>query len=486
MNTAGHINGVSKLHSVVSRKMWSSGFRNIPFNEIPIDYITNGVHIRSHLSREMEELFYQYLGEKWIEDLSSEEIWERVDKIPDQELWRTHERRRERLVAFARRSLISQIKARRGSMREMQQAAEALDPTVLTIGFARRFATYKRATLIFKQLDRLVKMFDDADRPIQMIIAGKAHPKDDEGKRLIQEVFQIANEERFRKRLVFIENYDMNVARYLVEGCDIWLNNPRRPLEASGTSGMKVIANGGLNFSILDGWWDEAFAPELGFKIGNGEDYDDSDEQDEIESNELLKILEHEIIPLFYDRGPDKLPRRWISMVKNSIRQLAPVFNTHRMVKQYFEKFYYPSYQRRKDLLENELARVRGLAAWRQHVIHNWDKIRLVDTKTTNKSSEVQFGEKFILEAQIHLGALTPDDVEVQIYHGPVDKQNEPDTFSISVMKLAKHNNGADGTHRFSGAIVAKENGLLGYTIRVLPKHDLMIHPYELGTVFWA
>jgi starch phosphorylase len=237
--------------------MWVSGFKEIPFNEIPIGHITNGVHTRSHISREMEDLILQYFGEKWLENPASETLWARVDNIPDEELWRTHERRRERLVAFARKRLMKQIHDRGGSQVEIEAASEILDPTALTVGFARRFATYKRATLIFRDIERLALILNNKACPVQLIVAGKAHPKDEEGKRFIQEIFQIAKEDRFRRKVVFIENYDLNVASYLVEGCDIWLNNPRRPLEASGTSGMKVIANGGLNFSVLDGWWVE-------------------------------------------------------------------------------------------------------------------------------------------------------------------------------------------------------------------------------------
>jgi starch phosphorylase len=318
MNMAGFVNGVSKLHGEVSKKMWVSGFKGIPFDEIPIDYVTNGVHTRSHISTEMEELLLRYLGEKFIYTPEDQTIWNRVDNIPDEELWRTHERRRERLVAFARRRLKRQVASRGGSLNEINNASEVLDPRALTIGFARRFATYKRATLLFKDKERLSAILNNKERPVQFIIAGKAHPKDDEGKKLIQEIIKIAAEEPFRKKIVFVENYDMNVARYMVEGCDVWLNNPRRPLEASGTSGMKVIANGGLNFSILDGWWDEGYNPELGWKIGNGEEYEDLEYQDEVESSQLYNTLENEIAAIFYKRGDDSLPREWIGKMKKS------------------------------------------------------------------------------------------------------------------------------------------------------------------------
>ncbi|OGV95478.1 MAG: alpha-glucan phosphorylase, partial [Melioribacter sp. RIFOXYB12_FULL_38_5] len=305
MNMAGYVNGVSKLHGLVSKKMWMAGFPNIPFDEIPIDYITNGVHTPTHLSNDMNELLYRYLGEKFVRDPSDAEVWKAIDEIPDEELWRTHERRRERLVAFARSRLTKQIVERGGSKSELAFAREVLDVQALTIGFARRFATYKRATLIFRDLDRLVSILSNPDYPVQFIIAGKAHPKDDEGKKLIQEIVALSKDPMLRKKIVFLENYDMNVARYLVEGCDVWLNNPRRPLEASGTSGMKIIANGGLNFSVMDGWWDEAYTPDVGWKIGNREEYENLEYHDEVESRLIYEAIEKDIVPLFYNRGEE-------------------------------------------------------------------------------------------------------------------------------------------------------------------------------------
>ena len=485
MNTAGFINGVSKLHGVVSKKMWVSGFKNVPFNEIPIGYVTNGVHLRSHISSEMERLFLQYIGEKWVHNPASSDLWNRIDKIPDEELWRTHERRRERLVAFCRRSLIKQIKNRGGSMNEIAEASEVLDPSALTIGFARRFATYKRATLIFKDIERLLEILNNKEHPVQIIMAGKAHPKDDEGKRFIQEIYQITKQERFRRKIVFLENYDLNVARYLVQGCDIWLNNPRRPLEASGTSGMKVIANGGLNFSVLDGWWDEGFNPEVGWKIGNGEEYTDPDYQDEIESHQLYDTLERQIIPLYYSRTEEKLPRTWISMVKTSMKKLGPVFNTHRMVEQYFTNYYLPSFQKRSLLMENKWTKAKELASWKDKVLDNWNSINIKNIGTESKAKMYHVGEDFPVAAEVHLGNLIPEDVEVQIYYGPYEKQEDPQ-YNLTVIMNPEKNNSKDGNYKYVGYIKCEESGLIGYTIRILPKNSLFIHPYELGVVYWA
>jgi starch phosphorylase len=482
MNTAGYVNGVSKLHSSVSKKMWVSGYRGVPFNEIPIGHVTNGIHIRSHISREMEELYVQYLGEKWIENPSLKDLWERVDRIPDEELWRTHERRRERLVAFARSRLRKQIISRGGSQAEIEKAIEVLNPSALTIGFARRFATYKRATLIFRNIERLADIVNSKERPVQFLFAGKAHPKDDEGKRFIQEIVQIAKEDRFRRKIVFIENYDLNVARYLVEGCDIWLNNPRRPLEASGTSGMKIIANGGLNFSILDGWWDEGFDPEVGWKIGNGEEYTDPDYQDELEARQFYNTLESQIVPLFYKKGEDKLPRGWISMVKNSMKKLGPYFNTHRMVREYFEKYYASAYERRIMLLEK--GSVKELADWKEKVRQNWSQVKVINTATNGNMKQIFVGEDFPVKAEIELGVLTPDDVEVQLYYGPIDKQDDPNFSSTVIMNSASKK--SNGRYQYTGNIISQSSGQKGFTIRILPSHRLMINPFELGVVYWA
>jgi len=486
VNMSGYVNGVSKLHSQVSRKMWGSGFKDIPFNEIPIGSITNGVHTRSHISKEMEDLFIQYIGESWVNDISSTYLWEKIDKIPDEELWRTHEKRRERLVAFARRRLAKQIKEKGGNQNEIQQALEVLDPSVLTIGFARRFATYKRANLIFHDIDRLEAILNNPNFPVQIIFAGKAHPKDEEGKSIIQEIYQIANEERFRKKIVFIENYDMNVARHLVEGCDIWLNNPRRPLEASGTSGMKVIANGGLNFSVLDGWWDEAYSPELGWKIGNGEEYTDEDYQDEVEARLLYNILEKEIIPLFYNRIDDKLPRKWISMIKNSMKKLGPYFNTHRMVKEYFEKYYYSAYQKNINLRKNNWEVVKNLTQWKEQVIKNWNQIKIENINTMKNGLETYVGDNYSVNAEIFLGELMPDDVEVQIYYGLIDKQDDPFAFKTIPMRVVNKKQNGNMVYKYVGSINCNDTGLFAFTIRILPKHNLMVHPFELGKVFWA
>lgn len=484
MNTAGYLNGVSKLHSVVSKKMWSFGFPEIPFNEIPIQHVTNGIHLRSHISREMEELLLQYLGEKWFQNSYDEEIWAKVDKIPDEEIWRIHERRREKLVSFARKRLKAQIKERGGSLFELEAASEVLDPTALTIGFARRFATYKRATLIFKNIQKIQEILNNPEKPVQIIISGKAHPKDEEGKKFIQEIVEIAKDPKFRRRIVFVENYDLNVASYLVQGCDIWLNNPRRPLEASGTSGMKVIVNGGLNFSILDGWWDEAFDSTIGWKIGNGEEYSDHDYQDEVESRQIYDILETQIAPLFYSRGEDNLPRIWINMLKNSIKKLGYYYNTHRMVEEYCEKFYMPAFKKREQLLADGGNSVKELSLWKEKVKNGWSKIKILSVETKSEERQILLGEEFNVKAEIDLGDLQPNDVEVEIYFGPMEKSDDPDLCS-TISMVPNNEKTKNGTYNYTGSVVSKASGQIGFTIRIIPKNELLINPFDLGLVLW-
>ena len=485
MNTSGYVNGVSKLHGTISKKMWAAGYKDIPFNEIPIGYVTNGIHTRSHMSAEMESLFLQYLGQKWLNDPSAKEIYTRVDKIPDEELWRTHERRRERLVAFARRRLIRQLKSRGESQYEIAAASEVLDPTAFTIGFARRFATYKRAALIFRDIDRMYEILNNKDFPVQIIIAGKAHPQDEQGKKLIQEIVQVAKEDKFRRKIVFIENYDMNVARYLVEGCDLWLNTPRRPFEASGTSGMKIVSNGGLNFSILDGWWDEAFDPELGWKIGNGEEYQDNDYQDEVEARQFYNVLETQIVPLFYSRGDDQIPRKWIEKIKNSIKELGPVYSAHRMVEQYFKNYYKPGFERRALLEDKKWKKTQELSSWKMNVEQNWKSIKIININSNGAKDKVFAGQDFAVSAEVDLGNLTPNDVVVQLYYGPFEKQDSP----ANNLTVDMDTNGAkskNGVHTYKGKINSKITGQLGYTVRIVPKNPLLISEFDLGLVNWA
>jgi starch phosphorylase len=477
-------NGVSRLHGSVSRRMWKAIWPDVPEAELPITSITNGVHVRSWVSPDMIQLYDRYLGVQWEGRPTDHSIWKRTDHVPDAELWRTHERRRERLVAFARGRLRLQLTNRGAPPSEINRAEEVLDPEALTIGFARRFATYKRGTLLFRNLERLIAIINNKDRPVQIIFAGKAHPRDHGGKELIAEILHVARRPELRRRIVFLEDYDMNVARYLVQGVDVWLNNPRRPLEASGTSGMKVCCNGGLNLSILDGWWVEGYAQNNGWAIGHGEEYTDLTYQDDVESRAIYDLLEQEIVPLFYTRSSDGLPRGWLRMMKQAISTICPFFNTNRMVQEYVEKCYWPSSQRTAQLSADNLKRAGQLAQWRKGLLRGWGQVR-VEAVEADGADPMHVGTELRVKARVHLGGLAPDDVEVQLFHGVVDSLGEiPSPRTVAMSHNGAPKDGASWVYQ--GVIPCRSSGQHGFAVRVLPKNADLANPFEPGLVCWG
>jgi len=433
----------------------------------------------------MESLLDRYLNPSWRDNDAAPDTWKDVDLIPDSELWRTHSRRRERLVAYARRRLRTQLVNRGAVQSEIEHADEVLNPEALTFGFARRFATYKRAALLFRDLDRLKRLVNDPDRPVQIIFAGKAHPHDTAGKELIRQIVNVARTDDFRHSVVFLEDYDMAVARYLVQGVDVWLNTPRRPKEASGTSGMKVIYNGGLNCSILDGWWAEAYTPAVGWAIGNGEEYPEVewDHQDYIESEALYNILEKDIIPLFYERGRDALPREWIGKVKNSMRELAPVFTTRRMVQEYTNHYYIPCYTRELEMTTPDYAQGIAFAAWREKIEANWNRVQVRNVRVGEQT--VRVGEPVEVEASVVLGSLSPEDVRVQLYYGPLTPSGEIGRGGMAVDMQPVSPNG-NGEYKFAAKIAYDDSGARGISVRALPQHPLLLTPFLPGVITWA
>ncbi|HKB40264.1 MAG TPA: alpha-glucan family phosphorylase, partial [Gemmataceae bacterium] len=474
------------LHGKVSRKMWKAIWPDLPESEVPITHVTNGVHTASWVSPDLTQLYDRYLGPQWSERPAEQEVWKRVENIPDAELWRTHERRRERLVAFARARLKRQLAHRGAPPAEIARADEVLDPEALTIGFARRFATYKRGTLLFRNLERLTALVTNKERPLQIIFSGKAHPRDHGGKELIAEILHIGRRPEFRRRIVFLEDYDIGVARYLVQGIDIWLNNPRRPLEASGTSGMKAACNGGLNLSVLDGWWEEGCDRTNGWAIGAGEEYTDLTYQDDVESRAIYDMLEQEIVPLFYTRSSDGLPRGWLKMMKRSILTIGPVFSTGRMVAEYMERCYAPSIARYESLAQGGLTKATALARWRQLMHRGWSNVR-IEAVEANGADPMHVGSALQVTARIHLGALAPDDVEVQLFHGLVDSLGDipaPETVPMSPNGSPARKDG--NVWVFHGTIPCRTSGQHGYAVRVLPRHPDLPHPFEPGLVTWG
>jgi starch phosphorylase len=481
LKLAAKANGVARLHGAVSRSMWKRVYPGVPVNEVPIGSVTNGVHQRSFLSPDMRRLFDSYLGPKWVTDPDDPAVWQRVERIPAEELWRAHERCRERMIAFARDRLQKQVARRGGGQREVAEAREALDPKALTLGFARRFASYKRATLLLRDPERLHKILNNPHRPVQLVFSGKAHQKDEPGKEIIRKVVHLAGMPEFRHKIVFIEDYDMNVARYLVQGVDVWLNNPVRPLEASGTSGMKSVVNGGIHMSVLDGWWAEAYEPAVGWAIGNGEEYSDREAAEKIEADAMYHLLESEVVPLFYDRSKDGLPRGWIEKMRASISRLGPVYNTHRMVREYFETAYGPLIQRLGVLTAKHDQRAKDVAAYRRRVTHEWPRVAVRGVEAS--ADEVTVGQPLRVRADVALGALRPDEVDVQLVHGPVDARGEIGEGQVVSMT-------ADGaradSHGFVASVSSAHSGRFGYGVRVVPRNEDLATPFGVVPVRWA
>ena len=478
------VNAVSKLHSSVSRKMWRNLWPHLEEEDVPIGYVTNGVHIPSYLSNEMADLFARYLGEEWVEEPDNAKLWMRIHNIPHSQLWRVHETRRERLVAFCRRRLAKQLKSGTGSSSNMKRVIEFLNPEALTIGFARRFAPYKRAGLLFSDPDRLLRIISDKRRPVQFIFAGKAHPRDLLGKEIIKKVVHQARSEGFRRNLVFLEDYDINVARYLVQGVDVWLNTPRRPNEACGTSGMKAAANGVLNLSVLDGWWPEAYDGTNGWAIGNEEEYEDIAYQDQTDADSLYDILEKEVIPIFFDRGPDGLPHAWVEMMKNSMVKICGRFNSHRMIEEYMEDYYVQAGLAHQILGENRQARARELRDWKLRIRSLWNDIKILDVSLP-KGDHVSLGEVLEVTTYVRLGHISAEEVVVDLCHG-IAAVDSDKLINRNVTAMVQSEESSDGVYCFKGTIPCEETGVYAYRIRVLPFHPYLFNQLSMNLITWG
>ena len=476
LRLAAYCNGVSGLHGQVSRRMWNGLWPGVPADEVPIRHITNGVHARSWISHDIQDLLERYLGspdEKFGPEVS---VWEQVDNIADEELWHTHERRRERMIWFARQRVVAQLRREHASERDLQAAEVALRPDALTIGFARRFAGYKRAGLLFRRPERLVRLLSDPERPVQILMAGKAHPNDHQGKEMIRHIIQFVGDHDLRSRLVFLDDYDISVARYLVAGCDLWLNTPRRPHEASGTSGMKAAVNGSLVLSTLDGWWDEAFGPDIGWAIGTGDSYADEEIQDEIEADAAFAELEQNVIPLFYDRGIDGLPRAWIAKMRRSMKRVGQRFSAQRMVAEYHRMFYAPALAQAARLAGSGWGDAIELARYLARLEQHWPGTA-VERLSSNSPPTLRVGERLEVTADVRLGDLTADEVQVSLFYGTLCV-NDAGADAIvggecAAMDLVEQ----DGeTATYHTEVVCHTTGRLGATVRITPTHPALAH----------
>jgi len=463
--TSSYRNAVSRLHREVSQRMWHALWPQLPVWEVPISHITNGVHLLTWISPELASLYDQYLQPDWRERYSEPGIWELVDDIPDTELWEAHRAAKRRLVEYVRARVRAAALERRASSSELRRLAEVLDPNVFTIGFARRFAAYKRPGLIFQDFNRLKQILNHPDMPVQIVIAGKAHPEDHPGKELIHEIVRRMRDPEVSKRIVFVEDYDIELARYLVQGVDLWLNTPRRGQEACGTSGMKAGINGVLNCSVLDGWYDEAFELTGGWAIGQREPY--SPEQDVEHARELYSLLENEIVPLFYSTREDGVPEEWVRRAKISIKNLSPTFTAARMLGQYLEQFYRPAHRAYMEIRRQGFQTIRQRAQWLEQVSQAWDSVRFLKIETMD-SEQALSGQPIPLRVVVDLGSLSKEDVRVEAVVGRINADGVLEDTEVIVLPPVEED---QQVVTFARQFVPHLTGRLGYAVRIMPNH---------------
>ena len=481
LRLTGDHNGVSRLHGDVSRRMWQFLWPGIDADEVPIDYVTNGIHTPSWISPQMNDLFKRYLGEDWEAHVDEPDLWKGITEIPDEELWKIHVQRKEALINYTRRRLREQhLRLGEGSV-QIAEFEQMLDKDALIIGFARRFATYKRATLIFRDMERLNRIVNNPERPVQIVFAGKAHPADEPGKALIEQLYRFSRSDAFRGKIIFLENYDIAMARYLVSGTDLWLNNPIRPHEASGTSGQKAALNGQPNCSILDGWWAEGYNGKNGWAIGEEREYHDANAQAEADGLSLYRLLEEEIIPTYYDCGADGIPHRWIAIMKEAIRTCAPEFSMKRMVKEYTTRFYVPEIERGIAIQENNYELARILAAWKDKIKKGWQGLEVY--ADGRRDGQLSLGEGVDVRAWVRGDGLRPQDLSVELVYGDANDEQVVIQHTLP-MKYAKQE--LDGSYRFDLRLQPPESGSIAYGVRVLPNHPALGGKHEMGLVRWA
>jgi starch phosphorylase len=465
IKAAAFRNAVSCLHRQVSQEMWQELWPKLPVWEVPVTSVTNGVHLPTWLNGDLAQLYDQYLQPDWRERYSDLKIWDLVDDIPIQELWEAHRRRKRNLVTFVRERVVAAALARKASAAEQRRLADVLEPDSFTIGFARRFATYKRATLLFRDMERLKRLLTNRERPVQIVIAGKAHPKDLPGKTLIREIVQLSRNPELSKHIVFVEDYSIEVAREMVQGVDLWMNTPRRGEEACGTSGMKAGINGVLNLSILDGWFDEAFEISGGWAIGDREPY--SDDQDEVHSRAIYAILENEIVPMYYQDREEGVPGDWVRRMKQSLIHLSPQFNCQRMVGEYMAQLYEPAHQAYLEVSRDRFDPARLRARWNEQVEKVWDNVSFLEVGPGPDVS-VLTGRPIPMRAVVNLAGLTPKDVRVEAVIGRVGVNgNLEETQVMSLPSVEQQGN----SYVFQREFVPHQTGRLGYSLRISPNH---------------
>ena len=481
LKVAGKKNGVSKLHGEVSRKLFGNLWPNTAIDEVPITHVTNGVHTCTWLAPNLKQLYNAYMRPFWQEKIHEIETWNDIDNIPDEELWKTHQEQKQKLIDMVRENVRNQKNRNGDSVEEINDINKLLDPKALTIGFARRFATYKRADLIFRDIEHITKLLNDPQRPVQLIFAGKPHPADIQGQDLVKKIYNISKMPQFKNKVVILENYNMHVARYLISGVDVWLNNPRRPLEASGTSGEKAGLNGVINFSILDGWWYEGFEKTNGWAIGDDTEYTNYELQDNADSQSIYNVLESDIIPTYYNKNANGYSTKWVQMMKNSIKTVGGNYNTSRMLCDYLNELYIPQVKLAVADYSNK-EKVEEFSNWKNNIIANWNTVTL-SSPTINNEVSISAGNSLDLSCTVSLGNIPPESITVEVYYGRFINNEKLLSSSFKTMELA--NDLGNSTYEYKTSITIDNGGNYGYTFRVVPNHEMLINKHDMSLVKW-
>ena len=482
LKIAGKKNGVSKLHGAVSRELFGEVWPNIAASESPIGYVTNGIHTCSWLAPKLKELYNKYLIPFWQDSMHKDEIWEKVNNIPNDKLWQVHKERKEKLLQLVAKSTTERLRRSGYSYEEINEIVSKLNPDALTIGFARRFATYKRATLIFKDIERITQILNNNDKPVQLIFAGKAHPADKEGQDLIKYIHQISMMPQFKGKIFLLENYNIAMSRYLISGVDVWLNNPRRPMEASGTSGQKASVNGVINFSVLDGWWAEGYDQTNGWTIGTNAEYESYEAQDQADSQSMYRTLEEKIIPIYYDKDRNGMSKKWIEIMKNSIITTGGKYSTARMLVDYTNQLYMPLCNLTKKYYE-DIDNVAAYNSWKKDTYRDWKDIKITQVNNLDNIT-MDAGNNIEVSCEVELPNIDVENVTVEAYYGKILDNGVVENVSIIPMTLSDSDE-EQKKYYFIAKIELTTGGNYGYTFRVMPKHEMLLEPANLDLIKW-
>ena len=484
LKVAGKKNGVSKLHGAVSRELFADVWPEIAANESPIGYVTNGIHTCSWLSPNLKQLYNKYLIPYWQDKIQYDYVWEKIKNIPDEKLWEAHQARKEKLLNIVKNNVTERLRRSGYNYEDINSITSKLNPNALTIGFARRFATYKRATLIFKDLERITQILNNSDRPVQLIFAGKAHPADKQGQDLIKFIHDVSMMPQFKGKIFLLENYNIAMSRYLISGVDVWLNNPRRPMEASGTSGQKASVNGVINFSVLDGWWAEGYNQKNGWRIGFNSDYESYKAQDVTDSQNIYETLEQKIIPAYYNKEKNGISKEWLDYMKESIISTGGKYSTSRMLSDYTSQFYIPLCNLHNKYYK-DLSDVTRFNTWKNDMYRNWKDIKITQKEDNLNNIAIDAGKCITVRCQVELPNINPEHISVECYYGKILENGVVEDISIIPMQQIKPKVESRKNYEYETKIELKTGGNYGYTFRVMPKHEMLLESANMDLVKW-